>query len=207
MPDASVVLPALLVALVPSLIYLAVLNAIDRYEKEPWTILIACLVADAIDRYEKEPWTILLACLGLGAVVAPLIVIGIFVLTGREPTLPPAFAPGLSPDAFTAIVETVTMGVLLIVLVRFVRDEFDDVLDGVIYGAAIGAGFGAAESFLYVLGGTDLLSNGTVVSLVVAGLNHAFYMAVFGAPIDVREAPAAAACLAAATNSARRAFS
>jgi len=161
MPDASVVLPALLVAVVPSLIYLAVLNAIDRYEKEPWTILLACL--------------------GLGAVVAPLIVVGIFVLTGREPTLPPAFAPGLSPDAFTAIVETVTMGVLLIVLVRFVRDEFDDVLDGVIYGAAIGAGFGAAESFLYVLGGTDLLSSGTVVSLVVAGLNHAFYMAVFGA--------------------------
>jgi RsiW-degrading membrane proteinase PrsW (M82 family) len=161
MPDASVILPALLVAVVPSLIYLVVLNAIDRYEKEPWTILLACI--------------------GLGAVVAPLIVMGIFVLTGRDATLPPAFAPGLSPDAFTAIVEEVTLGILLIVLVRFVRNEFDDVLDGVIYGAAIGAGFGATESFLYVLGGTDLLSSQTVVSLVVAGLNHAFYMAVFGA--------------------------
>ena len=61
------------------------------------------------------------------------------------------------------------------------RNEFDDVLDGVIYGAAIGAGFGAAESFLYVLGGTELLSSETIVRLVVAGLNHAFYMAVFGA--------------------------
>jgi RsiW-degrading membrane proteinase PrsW (M82 family) len=161
MPDATAILPALLVAVIPSLIYLVVLNAIDRYEKEPWTILLACI--------------------GLGAVVAPIIVIGIFVLTGRDATLPPAFAPGLSPDAFTAVVETVTMGVLLILLVRFVRDEFDDVLDGVIYGAAIGAGFGAAESFLYVMGGTELLSGGTVVSLVVAGLNHAFYMAVFGA--------------------------
>jgi RsiW-degrading membrane proteinase PrsW (M82 family) len=161
MPDASVILPALLVAVVPSLIYLVVLNAIDRYEKEPWTILLACI--------------------GLGAVVAPLIVMGIFLLAGRDATLPPAFAPGLSPDAFTAIVEEVTLGVLLIVLVRFVRNEFDDVLDGVIYGAAIGAGFGATESFLYALGGTDLLSSQTVVSLVVAGLNHAFYMAVFGA--------------------------
>ena len=161
MPEASAILPALVVAVVPSLVYLAVLNAIDRYEKEPWTILLACM--------------------GLGAVVAPIIVIGIFVVTGRAPTLPPAFAPGLSPDAFTAIVETVTLGVLLILLVRFVRNEFDDVLDGVIYGAAIGAGFGAAESFLYVLGGTELLSGQTVVSLVVAGLNHAFYLAVFGA--------------------------
>ncbi len=161
MPDASVILPALLVAVIPSLVYLAVLNAIDRYEKEPWTILLACL--------------------GLGAVVAPLIVMGVFVISGRGAILPPAFAPGLSPEAFTAIVETVTLGLLLIVLVRFVRDEFDDVLDGVIYGAAIGAGFGAAESFLYALGGTDLLSNVTVVSLVIAGLNHAFYMAIFGA--------------------------
>ena len=103
------------------------------------------------------------------------------MLAGRDATLPPAFAPGLSPDAFTAVVETVTLGILLIVLVRFVRDEFDDVLDGVIYGAAIGAGFGAAESFLYALGGTEMLSGSTVASLVVAGLNHAFYMAVFGA--------------------------
>jgi RsiW-degrading membrane proteinase PrsW (M82 family) len=161
MPDASVILPALLVAVVPSLIYLVVLNAIDRYEKEPWTILLACV--------------------GLGAVVAPLIVMGIFALSGRDATLPPAFAPGLSPDAFTAIVEEVTLGILLIVLVRFVRNEFDDILDGVIYGAAIGAGFGATESFLYVLGGTELLSGETILRLVVAGLNHAFYMAVFGA--------------------------
>jgi RsiW-degrading membrane proteinase PrsW (M82 family) len=161
MPDASAILPALLLAVVPSLVYLAVLNAIDRYEKEPWTILLACL--------------------GLGAVVAPLISMAVFVLVGRDATLPPAFAPGPSPDAFTAIVEEVTLGILLIVLVHTVRNEFDDILDGVIYGAAIGAGFGATETFLYALGGTELLSSETAVALVVAGLNHAFYMAVFGA--------------------------
>ncbi len=161
MSDASAILPALLLAGVPSLVYLAVLNAIDRYEKEPWTILLACL--------------------GLGAVVAPLISMGVFLLVGRDATLPPAFAPGPSPDAFTAIVEEVTLGLLLIALVHSVRNEFDDILDGVIYGAAIGAGFGAAETFLYAMGGTELLSNETAVALVVAGLNHAFYMAVFGA--------------------------
>jgi RsiW-degrading membrane proteinase PrsW (M82 family) len=161
MPDASTILIAVLLAVVPSLLYLAILNAIDRYEKEPWTILLACV--------------------GAGAIVAPALSMLILVLAGRPATLPPAFAPGPSPDALVGIVECLVMGVLLLVLVRVVRDEFDDVLDGVIYGAAIGAGFGATESFLYAVGGTSTLEPATIGQLVIAGLNHAFYMAVFGA--------------------------
>jgi RsiW-degrading membrane proteinase PrsW (M82 family) len=161
MPDVPTLLAAIALAIVPSLVYLAVLNAIDRYEKEPWTILLACL--------------------GIGAVVAPAITIAILVLLGRPAALPPAFAPGPQADALVPIVETLVCGVLLLVLVRTVRNEFDDVLDGVIYGAALGAGFGAAESFLYALGGTGTLDPETIALLVIAGLNHAFYLAVFGA--------------------------
>jgi RsiW-degrading membrane proteinase PrsW (M82 family) len=161
MPDALTVLVAVLIAVVPSLIYLAILNAIDRYEKEPWTILLACL--------------------GAGAVIAPALSLAVLVLLGRAANLPPAFAPGPQPDAVVGIVESLVLGLLLIGIVHSIRDEFDDILDGVIYGAAIGAGFGAAESLLYVLGGTGELSWGTVIQLVIAGLNHAFYMAVFGA--------------------------
>ncbi len=161
MPDLTTILAAVLLAVVPSLVYLAILNAIDRYEKEPWTILLACL--------------------GIGALVAPALSLAILVLAGRSAVLPPAFAPGPQPDALVGIVESLVLGVLLIALVHSVRDEFDDVLDGVIYGAALGAGFGAAESFLYVLGGTSTLEPATIAQLVVAGLNHAFYMAVFGA--------------------------
>ncbi len=85
MPDPAAILPTVLLAVVPSLICLVVLNAIDRYEKEPWTIVLACV--------------------GVGAVVAPVI----------------------------------ALGALLFVLVRSVRDEFDDILDGVTNGAAVGA--------------------------------------------------------------------
>ena len=141
MPDATTILAAVLLAVVPSLVYLAILNAIDRYEKEPWTILLACL--------------------GVGALVAPALSLAILVLAGRSAVLPPAFAPGPQPDALVGIVESLVLGVLLIVLVHSVRDEFDDVLDGVIYGAALGAGFGATESFLYVLGGTSTLEPAT----------------------------------------------
>jgi protease PrsW len=163
MPEPSTIVAALLVAVVPSVLYLLVLNAIDRYEKEPWTILLACL--------------------GLGAVVAPILAVVVLVILGRPGSLPPAFAPGLRPDPVVGIVEEVAKGVVLFALVRSVRDEFDDVLDGVIYGAAVGAGFGAAESFLYALGGTGQLTGETIALLVIAGLNHAFYTAIFGATL------------------------
>lgn len=161
MPDPTTILAALLLALVPSLLYLFVLNLIDRYEKEPWRILIACL--------------------GMGALVAPAASVAVLIVLGRPAGLPPAFAPGRSPDALIGVVESIAVGIVLVAIVRSVRDEFDDVLDGVIYGAAIGAGFGAAESFLYALGGVSQLSTITVAQLLIAGLNHAFYGAVIGA--------------------------
>ncbi len=161
MPDPMTILAALLLALVPSLAYLFILNLIDRYEKEPWRILVACL--------------------GMGALVAPTASLAALIVLGRPADLPPAFAPGRSPDALIGVVESIAVGIVLVAIVRSVREEFDDVLDGVIYGAAIGAGFGAAESFLYALGGTSQLSTITVARLLIAGLNHAFYGAVIGA--------------------------
>ena len=83
-------------------------------------------ILNAIDRYEKEPWTILLACLGAGALVAPAITLVILVALGRPATLPPAFAPGPQPDALVGIVSTLVLGVLLLGLVYGVRDEFDE---------------------------------------------------------------------------------
>jgi protease PrsW len=179
MPDPSTILAALLLALVPSLIYLFVLNLIDRYEKEPWRILIACL--------------------GMGALVAPAASVAALIVLGRPAGLPPAFAPGRSPDALTGVVESIAVGIVLVAIVRSVRQEFDDVLDGVIYGAAIGAGFGAAETFLYALGGTSQLTTITIAQLLIAGLNHAFYGAVIGAVLgwarDLQPRQAAAATI------------
>ncbi len=161
MPDAGTLVVAALLAIVPSLLYLLVLNAIDRYEKEPWTIMISCIV--------------------MGGVLAPLLSAGALALAGRGPELTPSFAPRPSgADPLVAIVEEVIKGGLLLLLINLIRDEFDDVLDGIVYGAALGAGFGAAESFIYAAGGTSVLSGGTIVALLIAGLNHAFYTAVFG---------------------------
>jgi protease PrsW len=160
-PAPQVLLVAAALAVVPSLIYLFVLNAIDRYEKEPWTMLISGVL--------------------LGGIVAPIAVLAILAVSGRPPELTPSFAPRpTGADPFVAILQELVKGGLLLALVNVVRDEFDDVLDGIVYGAALGAGFGAAESFAYALGGTEGLGGGTILALLVSGLNHAFYTAVFG---------------------------
>ena len=153
---------AVALAGVPTLAYLVVLNLVDRYEKEPWTILLACV--------------------GLGAVAAPLISVAVLLPLGRPAPLSPQFAADAGgADLLVAFAQEVAKGAVLLVLVHSVRDEFDDILDGVIYGAAIGAGFAATETFVFALGGTGVLDGETLGALAVAGLDHAFYTATFGA--------------------------
>ncbi len=137
-----------------------------------------------IDRYEPDPWRHLLAALAIGAVVVPVVVIGLRVLVGEDPTLPLPYASD-RPQPWVRIAEQVTAGLALIGFVYVIRKEFDDALDGVVYGAAIGAGLGAAQTFLYLLAvlesGSSALLPSTIVSILVSGLNQAFYGATFGA--------------------------
>ena len=108
--------------------------------------------------------------------------IAVSAVLGRPVALAPQFAPGAGgSDALVGIVQEIVKAACLLAMVRIVRDEFDDVLDGVVYGAAIGAGFAGAETFAYALGGTGSLDGGSIGALLVAGLNQAFYRAVFGA--------------------------
>jgi RsiW-degrading membrane proteinase PrsW (M82 family) len=162
-PSLSTIIVAAALAVVPTLIYLVVLNWIDRYEKEPWTLLLAGAV--------------------LGGVVAPLISMAILGLSGRGFQLTPSVAPRpTGADPFVALVEELVSAGCLLALVWYVRDELDDVMDGLVYGAAIGAGFGAGETFLYAIGGV-VLPPQTLVRLMVSGLDHALYTAVFGAAL------------------------
>lgn len=152
---------AVLLAGLPSAAYVLILNAIDRYEKEPWKLLIASIV--------------------LGAVAVPLLSMAILAALGQGFALPLGYASGGDPQPIARIVEQVVAAVLLLAFISTMRHEFDDTLDGIVYGAALGAGLGAAETFLYVVGGTGQLEGGTLALLLASGLNQAFYGAVFGA--------------------------
>ena len=149
--------------MVPTLIYLVVLNWIDRYEKEPWTLMLAGVV--------------------VGGVVAPLLSMAVLGLSGRGFQLTPSFAPrATGADPVVALVEELIKGGMLLGLIFYVRDEFDDVVDGIVYGAALGAGFGAGETFLFAIGGVSLPAS-TLIRLMVSGLDHALYTATFGAVV------------------------
>ena len=102
MPDAGTLVSAALLAVIPSLLYLIVLNAIDRYEKEPWTMMISAIV--------------------LGGIVAPLLSSGALAVAGRSALLTPSFAPRASgADPLVAIVEEVIKGGLLLLLIPHPR--------------------------------------------------------------------------------------
>lgn len=116
MSETSTILAAVLLAVVPSLLYLVVLNANDRCEPEPWTILVTCI--------------------GVGAIVAPLATGAIFAATGRPATLPPAFAPGPRPDVLTAVIEELVLGLLVLGLIRVVRDDYFEQGLGAVPGIA-----------------------------------------------------------------------
>ncbi len=161
MPETSTLLTAVLLAGLPSAAYVLILNAIDRYEKEPWKLVIASV--------------------GVGAVAVPLVSMAILAGLGRGFAMPLGYASGGDPDPIARIVEQVVAAAMLLALVRTLRGEFDDTLDGIVYGAALGAGLGAAETFLYVVGGRTQLEPSTLLLLLLAGLNQAFYGAVFGA--------------------------
>ena len=115
------------------------------------------LLIRALDRYEREPLS-LLALMGLwGATGAAAL-----ALVGNE-----AVKSGLAPDAkivfgdaiAAPIVEEVAKGLALVAAVlgsrwasrRLGTPRFEGLTDGLVYGAAVGLGFAFTEDFFYFL--------------------------------------------------------
>lgn len=149
------------------------------------TLLVATL-----DRYEREPWFLLVAALLWGAVIAvpPVFFVEHAVNTGLLATVASDSAPGIILRALsTGIIEEGFKGAGLVVLLLTLRDEFDNVTDGILYGLLIGAGFAMVENFVYfalspqadlpllILGRIVLgwLAHSTFTALLGAGLGYA----------------------------------
>ncbi|MBR9979303.1 MAG: PrsW family intramembrane metalloprotease [Bacteroidetes bacterium] len=148
---------SLVFALIPILLYL-------------WGIWL-------LDRYDREPVSLLSLNFAWGALGA--IALGIFfsiVASDSLGTLPFHDAVFVAP-----IVEELAKGLFLFWTVRDRR--FDNITDGVVYGMAIGLGFGMTENFFYFIGAATA---GEWVFLVVirtlfTAVMHAMATGVFGA--------------------------
>jgi RsiW-degrading membrane proteinase PrsW (M82 family) len=90
-----------------------------------------------IDRAEPEPGRLLLVAFMWGATTASVIGVVVELVLGGQVWIT---AP---------IVEELAKGSILVILVLFVRSEFDGVIDGIVYAGFVAAGFAFTENIGY----------------------------------------------------------
>jgi protease PrsW len=131
---------AAVVAFTPVIVYILPLLWLDRYDPEP-------------------PWALASAFLwgGLAAIVFSFIVntaLGLVAgsVAGRE-------AGNIVGAVISApIMEEASKGLGVVLLLIFLRREFDDIVDGIVYGGFIALGFATVENVFYY--GRSLQGNG-----------------------------------------------
>jgi RsiW-degrading membrane proteinase PrsW (M82 family) len=146
-----------------------------------------------LDRYEKEPASLLAMALGIGAILAPAVA----VLIQKAVDVPTSIAvasdvPLARLNATTPLIEELVRAAAVLLALYLVRREIDTLLDGLVYGAVVGTGFGLAATFMAILTTPSLGDAATtgLAGALVASLNHTFYGALIGLVIGaVRTKP------------------
>jgi RsiW-degrading membrane proteinase PrsW (M82 family) len=166
---AGSVLAALTIPLVPALGVAVVTLSLDRYEREPWSLMLGAFLWGALIAIapalflERRLVDLLASALN-----------GIGLQDGLVHAASQALSAGFSEEAIK--------GAGLIVLLVLLRDEFDNVTDGIIYGALIGAGFAMVENFVF-FAVTPRADLGVLIfgRVVLGWLSHSTFTAFFGA--------------------------
>jgi RsiW-degrading membrane proteinase PrsW (M82 family) len=156
-------------ALVPTLFYILLVWWLDRYEKEPVSLLVLAFVWGAVP-------TIILSLIAEILSSEPLYAIDEVVGDLVSTVITGPFIE----EAFKALI--------LFTLFMAFRREFDDVLDGIIYGAMVGLGFAFVENVLYGVSAAEEggLAGATFLAVlrsVIFGLNHSMFTSVTGAAL------------------------
>lgn len=154
-----------LAAIIPMTIYLILIWRFDRYDREPFGMVLANYLWGA-----------------LGAII--LAIIGSYFLTfifslfiRNDANLNLAGAIVIAP-----IVEEITKGVFL--LITIASRKFDNITDGIVYGGAIGLGFGMTENFLYFVSNSENIAGWIAIVIVrtlFSAVMHCVATATLGA--------------------------
>ena len=141
----------------------------------------------SLERYEREPWSLMLGAFLWGALIA--IARALFLERRLVALLESALnAIGLQDGLVHAASQALSAGFSeeaikgAGLIVRAVRDEFDNVTDGIIYGALIGAGFAMVENFVF-FAVTPRADLGVLIfgRVILGWLGHSTFTAFFGA--------------------------
>lgn len=123
---------SLLAAIIPMLTYLLIIWKLDRYDREPFSLVIINYIYGAVG-------AILLAIIGSGLISAAFS----FLISDEQTLL------RIESIIVAPVVEETTKGFFLFLMVA--NKKFDNLTDGIVYGGAIGLGFGMTENFFYFL--------------------------------------------------------
>ena len=148
------------------------------------------LLVHFMDRYEREPWFLLLAAFLWGAIIA--IPPALFIERNVDTILQNLLDPNTTNEVLrialqglnAGVTEETIKGLGLLLFFFVLRDEFDDVVDGIVYGALIGAGFAMVENFRYfALDSKNFLVFLIVGRIILGWLGHSTFIACFGAAL------------------------
>lgn len=138
-PVATVI--ATFTAFLPVALYLAPLLWLDRYDPEPFWLLILCFA-----------WG------GVVAILTSAVVNDVFTIVASEATRN-AMVGQLAGAVISApFIEELMKGIGLFAMLLFFRRKFDDILDGIVFAGVIALGFATVENVLYY--GRELLTAG-----------------------------------------------
>lgn len=155
-------------AFIPTLIYIAIIYWVDRYEKEPIWLLASAFLWGAIP-------SVIVALIFNGLFGVPF-----YILLNEE-------AASAMTGAFVApLVEETAKGLALVGILYFWRSQIDSVLDGIIYGAMVGLGFAMIENIFYFVDApAEDFGFLVIMRAYIFGLNHSLFTAATGFGIAI----------------------
>ena len=130
-----------------------------------------------MDRYDREPFGLVLLNFLWGAFGAIILSIVFSLL------LSASLKTGTFVDTILVapFVEEIMKGIFLLWMAR--NRQFDNITDGVVYGMAIGLGFGMTENFLYFVGASSAEEwiFLVIIRSLFSAVMHAMATGIFGA--------------------------
>lgn len=172
MSASTVLALSVTAAIILTLFYVAIIYWVDRYEKEPWWLLMAAFLWGAIP-------SIIIAFIFNSIFSVPF-----YILAGDST------GEVLAASLIAPPIEESVKGIALLGIFVWWRDEIDSPLDGIIYGAIVGMGFAMVENVFYFVGvynegGAEAWGINVFMRGVIFGLNHALFSSMTGLGIAI----------------------
>lgn len=139
-----------------------------------------------VDRWDREPWSLIVFAVLWGAVASVVIALLVDLLISS--VLPETELRSIVRTVVQApIVEEVAKGIGLLIIFVIGRRAFDGPVDGVVYGMLVAAGFAFTENIQYfaqaINEGNGSLGFTFIVRALFSPFAHAMFTAVTGAAI------------------------